>query len=105
MTDSPDGSGTCVEICGDGFNYGQVSCDDGNVVNGDGCSSKCTIEKGFNCTLGSKFGPSVCMDNQNPTPRISLVASDNTLYLSFDEEVYLQSNLDESNVQVTVSGP
>ena len=31
-------------------------CDDGNTVNGDGCSSTCTIETGYSCS-GS---PSVC---------------------------------------------
>ena len=28
--------GRCVEVCGDGKNYGKVGCDDGNTVNGDG---------------------------------------------------------------------
>lgn len=27
---------SCVEICGDGFNYGYYSCDDGNKIDGDG---------------------------------------------------------------------
>jgi len=24
-------------------------CDDGNIIDGDGCSSKCTIEKAWSC--------------------------------------------------------
>ena len=32
----------CVEICGDGVAL-EVECDDGNIINGDGCSDKCTI--------------------------------------------------------------
>jgi cysteine-rich repeat protein len=28
-------------------------CDDGNVFNGDGCSSECTVEEGFACTSSS----------------------------------------------------
>lgn len=28
---------TCQEICGDGKNYGQYGCDDGNTNNYDGC--------------------------------------------------------------------
>jgi cysteine-rich repeat protein len=31
----------CIEICGDGFNYGSYECDDGNLLDKDGCNSKC----------------------------------------------------------------
>ena len=31
-------------VCGDGFVEGSEACDDGNVVNGDGCSSACAVE-------------------------------------------------------------
>lgn len=34
-------SGACVEVCGDGKNFGLLQCDDGNLVNGDGCSNSC----------------------------------------------------------------
>jgi cysteine-rich repeat protein len=30
----------CVEVCGDGVLY-NLECDDGNTVDGDGCSSTC----------------------------------------------------------------
>jgi len=30
----------CIEICGDGIVFADP-CDDGNLVNGDGCSSTC----------------------------------------------------------------
>jgi len=30
----------CEEICGDGKRY-EYACDDGNTVNGDGCSDQC----------------------------------------------------------------
>ena len=32
-------------ICGNGITCGQEQCDDGNRLDGDGCSSTCTIEK------------------------------------------------------------
>ena len=35
------GGGVCTEICGDGLNFGNFECDDGNNRNGDGCSSRC----------------------------------------------------------------
>ena len=53
------GPSTCVwltgnEVCGDGKKLGaEVGipnfCDDGNTMAGDGCSSTCTVECGFNC--------------------------------------------------------
>ena len=30
----------------DFFHYG---CDDGNLVNGDGCTEYCTVERGYTC--------------------------------------------------------
>lgn len=52
---------TCVEVCGDGLNLAAdaptlstTNCDDGNVVDNDGCSSTCTLETPidteFTCT-------------------------------------------------------
>ncbi|KAG9273614.1 pappalysin-2 [Astyanax mexicanus] len=35
--------------CGDGQQQGNEECDDGNLLDGDGCSKKCRIEPGFNC--------------------------------------------------------
>jgi cysteine-rich repeat protein len=32
----------CKEICGDGYLF-VLACDDGNLVDGDGCSSSCSI--------------------------------------------------------------
>ena len=58
--------GTCVAVCGDGllFNFdadgnGTVdeACDDGNTISGDGCSSMCTVEKGYACTVAPQTAP------------------------------------------------
>jgi len=43
-------------ICSDGFITGAESCDDGNLIDGDGCSSDCGVERGWKC----QFGPSKC---------------------------------------------
>lgn len=46
----------CRPICGDGITMWMLNadvkeeCDDGNMISGDGCSSNCTIEKGYECT-------------------------------------------------------
>jgi cysteine-rich repeat protein len=47
----------CKTICGDGIFVGaEEGCDDGNLVNFDGCSASCSIESSFIC-VGS---PSAC---------------------------------------------
>jgi cysteine-rich repeat protein len=45
-----DASFICQEICGDGVAV-NAECDDANVFSGDGCSSSCTLEPGFDCNL------------------------------------------------------
>jgi hypothetical protein len=37
-----------------------LPCDDGNTVNGDGCSSACKVEKSYTCSGGSATTPSIC---------------------------------------------
>lgn len=36
------GNDLCTEICGDGMKF-VSGCDDGNTVDGDGCSSQCEV--------------------------------------------------------------
>ncbi|MEM9187763.1 MAG: DUF4215 domain-containing protein [Myxococcota bacterium] len=54
---------SCEVACGNGIVEGAdpagvvEACDDGNTLNGDGCSATCRIERGFECT-GAR--PSVC---------------------------------------------
>jgi cysteine-rich repeat protein len=54
---------SCPTLCGDGSVAGPEACDDGNTVDGDGCSSSCQIEPGFACT----GQPSVCAPDQGET--------------------------------------
>ncbi|CAD8066144.1 unnamed protein product [Paramecium primaurelia] len=39
----------CISICGDGIRTKEELCDDGNLDNGDGCTSFCTVEDGYIC--------------------------------------------------------
>jgi cysteine-rich repeat protein len=48
--DSSGKTVTCPAVCGDGKLDAQESCDDGNLVDGDGCSSRCLLEAGFTCS-------------------------------------------------------
>jgi cysteine-rich repeat protein len=43
----------CTENCGDSVDLGFYECDDGNNIDGDGCSATCTIETGFVCMGGN----------------------------------------------------
>jgi cysteine-rich repeat protein len=52
---------TCVEICGDGYLMSKTyECDDGNLIDGDGCSSSCMTEVGYRCENGTTTSPSSC---------------------------------------------
>jgi len=49
----------CEPVCGDGKKEDYYeACDDGNLMNGDGCSSVCEKESGWTC-LGAT-SPTVC---------------------------------------------
>ncbi|EGD72808.1 hypothetical protein PTSG_04535 [Salpingoeca rosetta] len=50
----------CVPVCGDGMVVErEYSCDDGNLVPGDGCDENCHIETGWDCDVGPP-GPTKC---------------------------------------------
>ena len=52
----------CEPKCGDGSKVGwEVSaCEDGNTVDGDGCSSECSVESGYLCKGGSESSIDIC---------------------------------------------
>ncbi len=62
-----NGAAGCAELCGDGIQAGVEECDDGNTIDGDGCSSLCQVI-GVNCTAcgdGSTDGPEECDDGNS----------------------------------------
>ena len=44
-------------VCGNGTVTGAEMCDDGNTINGDGCSAACAIEPPYTCAVGPPAGP------------------------------------------------
>ncbi|CAI2374756.1 unnamed protein product [Moneuplotes crassus] len=49
-------------ICGDGFRQSPEACDDGNQIDGDGCSSDClSIESNWSCISTEEGKPDVCL--------------------------------------------
>lgn len=53
------GESLCSEVCGDGKKF-VLACDDGNNINGDGCSSTCQVEPGYVCSGGSPSSRDYC---------------------------------------------
>ena len=57
------GATETVTVCGDGLQGLQEDCDDGNTVNGDGCSVACTVEPGYRCPVaGTRCVAATCGD-------------------------------------------
>ncbi len=52
-------------VCGDGHVDPGEECDDGNTINGDGCSSTCTIEQNPVCGNGIVENGEQCDDGNN----------------------------------------
>ena len=79
-----------IEICGDGLNMGHHECDDGNNIDGDGCSSTCKIEQGYKCDL--TVNPNKCFDYIPPSAILILKSLDRLIIL-FDEKVKSKINI------------
>jgi cysteine-rich repeat protein len=51
-----------VPVCGNGKIEMDESCDDGNTLSGDGCSSACALEQGWDCVGAPSVCKAVCGD-------------------------------------------
>ncbi|CAG9327430.1 unnamed protein product [Blepharisma stoltei] len=99
-------SKNCAEICGDGKNMGQAECDDGNRNNGDGCSSNCLIEFGWNCFGGNATFPDSCKDETPPSPILTYLSQNDRGYLltlSFSEAVTFGAEISEI-IEIEIAG-
>lgn len=55
-------AGKVMVGCGDGIIQAGEQCDDGNVVNGDGCSSTCQVQTGYSCSGTPSVCTTICGD-------------------------------------------
>jgi len=62
---SSAGSGGAPAACGDGTQDATEDCDDGNLQDGDGCSSECLVEPTPTCGDGNKDPGEECDDGDN----------------------------------------
>jgi cysteine-rich repeat protein len=44
----------------------RYECDDGNLINGDGCDEECKIEPGWACYNGSPINSDICKPIEMP---------------------------------------
>lgn len=89
-----------LEICGDGKNYGYYPCDDGNLDDGDGCSARCSIEKGFFCFGGTAKTADICFLRKSTTESPNVLAkklkySYTEFEVYFSQEVIIYGQLQE----------
>ena len=71
---------------------GILECDDGNQLEGDGCSSLCKIEDGFICSGGDYLGPDICLEIIPPFISHLLQPTIQTLRILFIEYVLFKGN-------------
>ncbi len=87
-----------VYTCADGdWVIPYENCDDGNMIDFDGCSSTCTINTGFECREADKLanGSSLCKYEQNVTlkfERIEESTTSNSFSIFFSLEPASLSN-------------
>lgn len=70
---------------------GTENCDDNNTANGDGCSSICAIEEGYNCT----GAPSSCLRINRGFTLISAVAQRLNTFIEVDTDQAFQFGTEE----------
>ncbi len=104
--DDPDCAEACAPpVCGDLELEAPEECDDGNVVDGDGCSATCTHETAFHCASltplmsgqnsgttegGVDLFAASCVGLGGPEARYSFTAqAAGTLYLTLDPQLDL----------------
>ena len=83
------------ERCGDGVRSSAEDCDDGNTLNGDGCSATCTVEQGFVC-VGANL-TSMSVDRCAAGSVISRFTFDNASSSLTWNEVAVEQDRFESN--------
>jgi len=98
-------STTCIDICGDGRRVAKTTqCDDGNLVDGDGCSSTCKIETGWTCSGGNETVADTCVSHVGPVPSVTVNNRDRTTFnITFDRKVINTLQSKEYATQILVS--
>jgi len=74
--DSSGKTQACTSACGDGNMDPNEDCDDGNLSDRDGCSSKCKIEDGFTCSTKSVPDTTKCQSGDGDCLMLPVIYRD-----------------------------
>ena len=92
----------CEDRCGDGVIVNKP-CDDGNSISGDGCSSECQIEFGYECDA-----PPGQPCKEVIPPKFAIIANSKTNlhFIEFSEAISVASEttISPSNMKVEIVG-
>ena len=96
-------NGNCNEICGDGVVL-KYQCDDGNRINGDGCSSNCLIENGWTCVKNATNGSNCTLTGTltMTLTRVHKYPRQNSILLVL--AINIDLNLNNNNFALTIQG-
>lgn len=75
-----------------------IECDDGNLIKGDGCNTKCVIEKDWSCEGGNSKQTDFCRDTSETTFKIESIPNQNYEFkLVFSKQLddYTSKNIDK----------
>ena len=99
-----DGIGdACESVCGDSDVLVPVeTCDDGNVLPGDGCSATCQVEAGFECGVLLPFQGTAVEDYGNASDWVINNETTTTQILNTDPSIFVTS-LDAQASSITAS--
>lgn len=92
-----------IEICGDGLHMGVLQCDDGNLLDGDGCSSTCTVEPNYICYGGNAYTPDKCKITLHPNFKQINYFGNKTVVLSFSAAVLFKDKI-ENILELQIEG-
>ena len=93
----------CNTICGDTLLVGSELCDDGNTIDGDGCSASCSTESGYKCPYISGLSRCSC----STTITISGATWDNNYHniaITFSKNIYIIDSSPYQLVDVSILG-
>ena len=78
-----------------------LACDDGNNVNGDGCSSTCSIEMGWSCLGGSSTSKDACKLLTSGTASLTFLKNIRFINAVYQNVMisYLPDNITANNCQ------
>jgi len=62
-------------------------CDDGNLLDGDGCDKNCMIEQDFVCYGGNEMNADLCHYAKPPTIKRANYMSNRTLTIKFSTQL------------------